>query len=412
MPDDSSAAGASSAPPASGASPAAYRPQQFHGSPANFYVPPKPMPKVAHGTLLRYQRTKLTIPGGTAWKVMYASTSLAGRSIAVTGIVVVPTGNAPEGGWKLISVAHGTTGIADDCAPSRFDVPENVDTTSAYTVALSRGDYRRFAEDGYLKAGYVLSFTDYEGLGTPGVHPYLVGPSERRSVLDAARAARRLPHTPVRKSFAIWGYSQGGHAAAWANDLAAKWTPELHLMGSVAGGPVSELNLVANTLGSTSMEPSLFFMIIAGYAAAYPELHPSDVLTPAGIRVMQKFEAHCGAYPGAVRGQKLSDLVKPGFDSNTAWQRRLGESNPGQYGSQAPAAPLLILHSADDEVVPAFLSKTMLDRICRIGWTVERRIYHNGKGHVAEVPNAMADALPWINARMAGKKPASNCTKK
>jgi hypothetical protein len=34
--------------------------------------------------------------------------------------------------------------------------------------------------------------TDYEGLGTPGTHPYLNGPSEGRRVLDMVRAARRL----------------------------------------------------------------------------------------------------------------------------------------------------------------------------------------------------------------------------
>ena len=43
-----------------------------------------------------------------------------------------------------------------------------------------------------VDAGYVVAATDYEGLGTPGVHPYLVGESEGRSVLDAARAARAL----------------------------------------------------------------------------------------------------------------------------------------------------------------------------------------------------------------------------
>ncbi len=387
--------------------------QEFHGAPADFYAPPKPMPKVAHGTLLRYERTKLKVSGGTAWKVLYASISLTGRPIAVSGIVLVLTGTAPKGGWKLVSVAHGTVGIADDCAPSRADLPTTAGQQVPWPVSLARSDYQRFAEAGYLKAGYVMAVTDYEGLGTPGVHPYLVGQSEGRSVLDAALAARQLPHTQVAKRFAIWGYSQGGHAASWADDLAVKWTPQLHLVGTVAGGPVSEMNLVANTLAKTpTMEPSLFFMIIAGYAAAYPELHPSDVLTPAGIQVMKKFEARCDAYPGAVRGKTLSALIEPGFETNTAWQRRLGENNPGQYGTRSPSAPLLILHSAEDDIVPVFLSKVMFDRMCTIGWHVERRVYHDGKTHVEEIYPTMVDGLAWINARMTGKKAVSNCTTK
>lgn len=354
----------------------------------------------------------MKVSGGTVWKVMYASTTLTGRRIAVTGMVVVPNGKTPSGGWKLLSVAHGTTGIADDCAPSRTDLPRPAGQQLPYTVRIANVDFDRLPQAGYLKAGYVMAMTDYEGLGTPGVHPYLVGPSEGRGVLDAARAARQLPKTPVGKTFAIWGYSQGGHAAAWANDLAASWTPDLHLTGTVAGGPVSEMNLVANTLATTKMEPSLLFMLVAGYAAAYPQLHPSDVLTPAGIQVMKRFEESCNAFRTAARGKPLSTLVKPGFTKNTTWQALLGRSNPAQYGSKPPKSPLLILHSADDEVVPVFLSKVMFDRMCTIGWTVDRRVYHNGKGHVAEVVNAMDDGLPWLNARMAGEKAKSGCPKK
>ncbi|WP_446665829.1 lipase family protein [Flexivirga sp. B27] len=411
--DGSSRAGSGSASGTSAvkSGPVAYRPQQFHGSPKAFYTPPDPLPKVPHGTLLRYERSPMKAPGGTVWKVMYASTALTGKRIAVTGLVIVPNGQPPTQGWKLVSVAHGTTGIADDCAPSSADLPRPAGQRLPYTVRMAHTDLEKLPRAGYLKAGYVLAMTDYEGLGTPGVHPYLVGASEGRSVLDAARAARQLPHTPVSKTFAIWGYSQGGHAAAWANDLAAKWTPDLHLVGTVAGGPVSEMNLVANTLATTKMEPSLLFMIVAGYAAAYPQLHPSDMLTPAGIRVMKRFERSCNAFRTAAKGKPLSTLVKPGFTKNTAWQKLLGENNPAQYGSRAPKSPLLILHSNDDEVVPAFLSKTMFDRMCTIGWTVERRVYHNGKGHVAEVANAMSDGLPWINARMAGTKPVSTCAK-
>lgn len=397
---------------ASHARPAAYRPQEFHGSATAFYTPPNPIPNVPHGTLLRYARAKLTVPGGTVWRVMYASTSLPGKRIAVTGDIIVPNGKPPTDGWKMVSVAHGTTGIADNCAPSRSDLPQPSGRSLPYTVRMANVDFSHLPQAGYLKAGYLLAMTDYEGLGTPGVHPYLVGRSEARSVLDAALAARQLPGVPVSKTFAIWGYSQGGHSAAWANDLAASWTPQLHLVGTVAGGPVSEMNLVANTLATTKMEPSLLFMIVAGYAAAYPELHPSDVLTPEGMQVMKRFEASCYAYRTATQGKPLATLVKPGFSKNKAWQTRLGQNNPGQYGAPAPHSPLLILHSSADQVVPAFLSKVMLDRMCTLHWTVERRVYHNGKSHIGEAYNAMVDGLAWINDRMAGKPAASSCATK
>ncbi|HWC22813.1 MAG TPA: lipase family protein [Flexivirga sp.] len=390
---------------------AAAQPQEFRGKdPLDFYRPPKPMPAVPHGTLLRFERTRLTVSGGTVWKIMYASKSLSGKRIAVTGIVLVPAGKPPAGGWKLVSAAHGTTGVADDCAPSRGDVALPAGQRTPYPISLLNKDYGAFAEAGYLRSGYVVSLTDYEGLGTPGIHPYLVGQSEARSVLDAARAARQLPAVPVQRRFAIWGYSQGGHAAAWANDVAATWTPELHLVGTVAGGPVSEMTLVANTLATTKMAPSLFFMIIAGYAAAYPQLHPSDVLTPAGLAMLKRFETHCSAaHSAALTKTPMSAFVKPGFTSDTAWQRALSESNPGQPGRPKVLSPLLILHSDVDETVPAFLSDTMFKRMCRLGWHAERRVYHNGKTHVGEVPDALVDGLHWINDRMAGKQAPTNC---
>ena len=41
-----------------------------------------------------------------------------------------------------------------------------------------------------LAQGYVVTATDYPGLGTQGIHPFLIGVSEDRAVLDSVRAAR------------------------------------------------------------------------------------------------------------------------------------------------------------------------------------------------------------------------------
>src|SRR5947208_1260634 len=82
-------------------------------------------------------------------------------------------------------------------------------------------------------AGYAVVRTDYQGLGTPGIHQYLVGTAEGRSTLDIVRAARKLD-SRVSGRTAIAGHSQGGHAALWGAALAPKWTPELNLRGTVA----------------------------------------------------------------------------------------------------------------------------------------------------------------------------------
>ena len=109
--------------------------------------------------------------------LLYRSPSVDGKTTVVSGTVAIPKGKAPKGGWPVVTWAHGTVGIADVCAPSRSAMPANYDSP-----LLKR----------WLKAGYAVVRTDYEGLGTPGEHPYLIGDSEGRSVLDMVRAARRL----------------------------------------------------------------------------------------------------------------------------------------------------------------------------------------------------------------------------
>ena len=125
----------------------------------------------------------------------------------------------------MVTWAHGTTGIADRCAPCRAGMP---------------GSYDHPLLNRWLKAGYAVVRTDYEGLGTPGDHPYLIGDSEGRSVLDMVRAARKLDAN-IGKRVVIAGHSQGGHAALFAGSLARRWTPELTLRGTLAFAPVSHL---------------------------------------------------------------------------------------------------------------------------------------------------------------------------
>src|SRR5262249_18009538 len=155
-----------------------------------------PLPAAKPGSLIWSTPFK-AIPGAQAWKVLYHSRAVDGSDVAVSGVVVAPTGPAPAGGRPVISWAHGTPGIADQCAPSRT------------------GDMgSRLPSIGKLiSQGYVVVATDYEGLGTPGTHPYLVGESEARGALDIARAAHQIRETAANDTTFVWGQSQGGQGA-------------------------------------------------------------------------------------------------------------------------------------------------------------------------------------------------------
>lgn len=169
-----------------------------------FYTPPKHLGKGRHGDLIwsRPLGGPDVLPSaGRSYLVLYRSVSVAGKPIAVSGSVSVPRGKAPKHGWPVVSYAHGTTGSADVCAPTRDTLSNpGLHALVAYVNPLL---------DSFLRHGYAVLRTDYEGLGTPGPHPYLIGRSEGRGVIDIVRAARQL-NRGIGRSWAIAGHSQGG----------------------------------------------------------------------------------------------------------------------------------------------------------------------------------------------------------
>lgn len=360
----------------------------------NFYAPPEPLPKGRHGTLIRYQSiVGASFGASTTYRVMYLSRSVAGKAVAVTGTVAVPTAKAPAGGRKVLTLSHGTSGIADECAPSKS--PGGELSLAAPLVAK----------------GFLLVETDYEGLGTPGRHPYLVGESEGRSVLDAARAAGSLPEAHAGKRVAIAGYSQGGHGALWADQVARTWTPDLDVVGTFAGAPASEISVilqVAPTLPITGFA----FMIVAGIAAAYPDADPATFLTPAGVAKLDLVDKGCvGQVIGAFAGSKPGDLIRPEGPASKPWAGLAKEDDAGQVKTDDPT---LIIHSQADDLVPISFSDVLQKRMCANGQVVERRILTDGQGHSAAAVPAYRQALPWIEARFdaGAPKATSTCPKK
>lgn len=364
-------------------------PEELAADADRFHEPPDPLPAGPPGTLLRTQPSDLTVTGAEVTRVMYLSESMAGDPIAVTGLLVVPTGPAPEGGWRLLTHGHGSTGLADVCAPSVDD---------AQALELQVLGERAAA------LGFVVVSTDYEGLGTPGVHPALVGVSEGRSVLDAARAARQVPGLELAEGTAIAGYSQGGHAALWAQELAAEWAPELTVTGTVAGAPGAIVAPVRDGHASTRADPpdaAIAATIIAGVAAAHPEVDPSEVLTDAGLAYVATLDTSC-------RGD-LADPTTPLFrvDPTTVepWRTLLEGSEPGTV---ATGTPTLVVHSQEDLWVPPASVDALLARMCEAGQVVERRTLPTGDHVTAAVPT-YEQGLQWLLGLETGTAPGSSC---
>ena len=162
----------------------------------------------------------------------YKMLGVNGQEVQATALVFTPRTAAPVGGWPIVVWAHGTTGVADQCAPSRSAVDFNVRTMITQLLA----------------AGYVVVAPDYEGLGEPSgkeLHPFLNLKSESYAITDAVVAARNYLGSKVSKQWMAVGHSQGGHAALGAAQYAVR--ANLDYKGTVAVAPASNLKTIFNT---------------------------------------------------------------------------------------------------------------------------------------------------------------------
>jgi pimeloyl-ACP methyl ester carboxylesterase len=354
-----------------------------------FYVPPHKLPKGRHGTLIweRSYHGLDALRGANNYLVLYTQVGIKGKLVAVSGVVSVPKGKVPKGGWPVVTFAHGTTGIADGCAPSR--------ATSATTGA--GGSDLGYAPllNGWIKAGDAVVRTDYEGLGTPGTHPYLIGRSEGDGVLDIVRAARQLDPS-ISNRLIISGHSQGGQAALWASSLAPKYTPELHLLGTVAFAPQSHTATEVSFLKTVNLPglTGIAALILRGVDVAYPSLNAGSLLTPAGAKLYPQTLTKCLTQldaPASFGGLALNKLVKQ--SANLApFVKVLGLNDPDNLKIKGPV--LLEQGLKDATVIPS-LDQALSVSLAKVGDSVAYHTYPNAT-HSGVLKAAAADATAFL----------------
>jgi pimeloyl-ACP methyl ester carboxylesterase len=355
-----------------------------------FYTPPKKTSAKQHGApiwALKLTGRGALTPAASNTLVLYRSTSSNGKPIAVSGTVTVPKGTAPKGGWPVLTWAHGTTGIADTCAPSR----SSADALTAYV-------YPELAK--WLAAGYAVVRTDYQGLGTPGVHGYLIGKDEGRSTLDIVRAARKVVgHLSNR--VIIGGHSQGGHAALWAAALAQGWTPELKVLGTTAFAPASHLGEQASLIRAVTTPSGLSgiaALIFRAADTAKPSLKLSSLLSPAAKALYPQTLSKCllaldasNSFGGLAPSTLLVD------NANTKpLEALLNANDPEELKIRTPV--LILQGTADTTVLPPFTDQ--LDTALRANGANVTYKKYEGVNHGGVVGAADADALAFAQAQL------------
>lgn len=327
----------------------------------------------------------LWLPGtADARRLTYTSTSATGKPVVVSGTVFVPAGTAPAHGWPVVSWTHGTLGVADKCANS--------------TAGRSQRDIDYLSH--WLGAGYAVVASDYEGLGTPGEHPYLNGTSEAHGAIDMVRAARKLVPSLSRRWIAV-GQSQGAQAALFVGSIEHRYAPELDYRGTIATAPPSKYpQLVAayKPFGPGGAANPFTVYVLAGLDASYRNFDPARYLTPYGQEVFAKVKTtDCFIDTAiALAGRPADDVYAVDAAEQTHLLRLLDRD--AEIPITRYREPVFVAQGTTDTVVYPPATTTTVNQLQQAGTEVTYTIYPN-TDHNGVVPAATQSALLWAAAR-------------
>lgn len=345
------------------------------------------------GSLIRAEPMLISPAGSRGYRILYRSTGLQGEPIAVSGVVVIPKKAPPD--RPLLAWAHPTTGVAAKCAPSMQ--ADSLKKIPGIEIMISRG--------------YVVVATDYPGLGTAGMHPYLVGVSEGRAILDSVRAVGELRDAQAGRLFGVWGHSQGGHAALFAGEIAAHYAPELTLVGVAAAAPATELADLFEANVATKAGIALTALTLTSWSEVY-RVELGTVVADAATAHVGRIGTEC--ISGGPR-QLLSDLsallkLQKNFlhaDPMTThpWDKVADLNTPGQARS---GAPVFIAQGSIDKIVDPQVTVEFAKKLCGHGTPV--RFFGVPQASHGMISDASAPAaMAWMQSRFVHAPPQNDC---
>jgi alpha-beta hydrolase superfamily lysophospholipase len=346
------------------------------------------------GDVLRVEEVDLTGPlaGASGWRVLYRSTTADGAPAVVSGMILASDGDPSDGGRPVVAWAHGTTGIADRCAPSA-------------TGNLFYDDYGQVGRD-LLDQGFVVAATDYHGLGTPGVHTYHHSEEMAHATIDSVAAAHDLADVePLRPEWFVVGHSEGGLAALATDAVADDGPPELDYRGAIVAAPTPPLGTYAPLMFGIEGR-GYAVLLLEAVAGIAPDLAPAAALGPEAAS--REARVTHGCWEEAVHG---FDDIPP--------QRMLAQPDVGQrladvlaewaaYDPATVVGPMLVVQGEADESVLPPITAQLVGDLCAHRNTIVYRTYP-GTGHDEVMAASSTDAAAWMAARMDGETAPTTC---
>ena len=317
-----------------------------------FYTPPAEITGEEGDVIRSEPAPDWDVPGATATRILYVTRDANTDVKRVAGGTVwIPT-KAAEGDRKVVAWAHPTVGLGDSCAPSR--TPKSLKLTNAWIQQM-------------VAEGWIVTATDYSGLGTPEPFTYLEGEQETTDVVNSVRAA-----------------------AAPASDLYATINQQWDQTLSWVIGPE----------------------VVVSWPDTYPELEASDVVSDTGLGATESQAQDCltdaGLF-GLARQEVLKETYfKVNPYTNADWAAALEDQTPKPT---KPSMPVFVGQGTADEVVLANSTAAMQEQWCKAGSDLTME-WLGGVNHQNAGLTAGPAVVDWLADRFAGKPTAPNCSQK
>ncbi len=331
-----------------------------------------------------------------AARVVYRSTEGdTGAPTVVSGSVFTPSGPPPPGGWPVIAYGHGTLGIDEPCGPSLS--PTLLGAVNWVTNLVA--------------AGYAVAVADYQGLGNPGVHPYLDARTAGLNVIDSVRALRRT-FDGVSERWAALGGSQGGGAVWAAGEQAGTYAPEMLPVGVVALAPAADVaglvDLAVQQKLTREQMPTLA-VIVESLARLHPDINRDDYRRGIAAEKWDVLVA-CSGDKVHERESVINRLQPEDIAPNSpeAADRLRGYLKAWALPQRRLSAPMSVVYGGKDEYIAPAWTEDAMRRACDLGGVVTAD-FQADKGH-GDLD--FASQVDWLGERFAGAPVTDGCVAK
>ena len=325
-------------------------------------------------------------------RVVYRSTDGAGAPTVVSGSVFVPRGQAPPDGWPVVAFGHASTGIDDSCGPSSSG------------VLLGRAPLVA----GFLRLGYAVTLTDYQGLGAGGTHPYLDSRTAGMNVIDSVRALRAT-FPDVSNRWAASGSEEGGGAAWSAAEQAPSRAPDLRMVGAVAISPAADVSGLVDAAvdGTLTREQTpMLQWLLESLRRQHPDFDVDDYRR--GV-VAANWDA-LTACSGPITSSRNEILARVGpHDMSPATDEAAGRLRTMLQSGALPqsplSVPLSVISEPDESAIDARWTTDAINRVCSLGGSV---VWHPGS-HRGTPDADESSQLSWLADRFKGTPAPDYC---